>query len=316
MGSDLLLPILKRLESEPSLFCAEEVRSCFGPVITTLESRKLLRRAKSATSLVCVDCGGHACQVAFVKNEKTGQQHGYISCPECGVTQIDKEHLKRWQVSTVRLLECVIDGAGIQGAIDEVTPGLVWRLGKARWNGHSREVYFVRRCRGNDASKIGVELSHRPKTIVLTTTEATARKLCKTLNNLIISLDCVASFNGDHSILVDTNHIEGRIAEKGLDGQSRAKRPVKRRASRTADIDALQRELIAHIKAARDHAVAARDRGDEAKLLPRPSREELGRCAGVKPHSVTRCFTDRQAHQLRFLWDIAADPEQILCYRG
>ena len=316
MGSDLLLPILKRLESEPPVFCAEEVRSRFGPMFTALVSRELLRRANPATSFSCMDCGGHACPVEFIKNEKTGQEHGYISCPECGVTRIDKEHLKRWQVSAVRLLERVVDGAGIQGALSEVVPGLLWRLGKARWNGHSREVYFVRRCRENDASKIATELSHHPKAIVLTTTEAAARKLGKALNNPVISLDGVASFNGDHSILVDTNHIEGRIAEKGLDGLCRAKRPVKRRASRTADIDALEHELIAHIKAARDHAVAARDRGDEVKLLPRPSKEELGRRAGVKPHSVTRCFADRQAHQLRFLWGIAADPEQILCYRN
>jgi len=99
--------------------------------------------------------------------------------------------------------------------------------------------------------------------------ESDAASWVSDVPNTVIALESVVSFGNDLSILLDANHIERQIAEAEPEAQTQAKRPTKRRASRTADIDALKRELIAHVKAARDHAVTSRDRTGEAKLLPR-----------------------------------------------
>ncbi|MCX5682317.1 MAG: hypothetical protein NT049_01360 [Planctomycetota bacterium] len=84
----------------------------------------------------------------------------------------------------------------------------------------------------------------------------------------------------------------------------------KKRAGRAGDIEALKKELAEHLRAARDHARATLERDKEPGLLPRPQKRELGQRAGVKPHTVTRCFQD--STELQRLWDLAADLAAIL----
>jgi hypothetical protein len=317
MLPDPLRMILTRLESEPALVTGDEMCSRYGPALAALDARGMLRPEKSVEELPCVDCGsGHICRVNFVKDEAIGQQIGSICCPECGVVFIDSKWLKRWRIDRVTFLKAIAEATGIKGTVSELVSGLVWRLGKANWAGHPREVCFVRRCRRHEEMKIATELSSRKKTIVLTATAATARTLGMVLPNQVFGLDSVTSFGNDYSLRIDQEYFEDRIDGVNQSEKSAAKAPAKRRASRTADMDALKRELIEHIKAARDYAVTTRDRSGEARLLPRPSKEELGRRAGVRPHSVTRCFQDPQSYELAQLWDLAENLDRIVGYRS
>ena len=312
MVANLLLPILKRLESEPPLFCADEVRSSFGPAIAWLEELDYLRRARPKGVWICTACSGHACRVQFLQNAGTKAQSGYYCCPECGVSPIDKDRLKRWRVNVEQLLRAVSDVADIKGTATETVPGLVWRLGKAGWAGCSREVFFVRRHRKHESAKIAAALSRRPKAIIFTTIDPTAEKLAACVPNVTIALESAVSLGPDHSMCLDGDHIAARIAEAATADRTPAKRPAKRRSTRTADIDALERELIRHIKDARDHAVDSRDRRGAAILLTRPNKAKLGQLAGVKPHSVTRCFQDSERSQaaaaLGNRWRCRANP--------
>lgn len=89
----------------------------------------------------------------------------------------------------------------------------------------------------------------------------------------------------------------------------------RRRAARAANIEALKSELIEHIKSAKDHAHSALELDRDPELLPRPSHAELGRRTGLAPHTVSRCFGDPAAHELRLLWEMAEDLDSILKYR-
>ena len=104
---------------------------------------------------------------------------------------------------------------------------------------------------------------------------------------------------------------------KSPKSQAKTTAPVaasKKRAARAANIEALKRELIAHVKAARDHAYAAIDLNREPNLLPRPLKTELARLVGITAPAVSRCFKDPDAHELRLLWEVAGDLEAILKY--
>jgi len=91
------------------------------------------------------------------------------------------------------------------------------------------------------------------------------------------------------------------------------KRPsAKKRAPRAAAIETLKKELIKHIRAARDHAQSAVDCRAEPSLLERPSKRLLGSLAGVKPWTVTRCFDDSK--ELELLWRIAGSLEDVMKY--
>lgn len=86
----------------------------------------------------------------------------------------------------------------------------------------------------------------------------------------------------------------------------------RKRSKRTVEIEMLEKALIEHIKSARNYAKTLLDAGKEPSLLPRPTKLQLGAQTGIKPWSLSRCFNDPNAHQLRLLWDIAEDLEQIL----
>jgi hypothetical protein len=89
----------------------------------------------------------------------------------------------------------------------------------------------------------------------------------------------------------------------------------RKRSQRAADIEVLEKALIEHIKSARDYAWAAIDAKKGPMLLPRPLKRELVKQTKIKPWSLSRCFSDPSAHQLRVLWDIAGDLDQILRFK-
>jgi CheY-like chemotaxis protein len=91
---------------------------------------------------------------------------------------------------------------------------------------------------------------------------------------------------------------------------SEAPRAGKKRGDRAAAIEGLREELVDHIRAARDHACDSADRGRGLQLLPRPLRKDLSRHLDLPLYTVSRCFQD--SDELRVLWDIAGDVEQVM----
>lgn len=109
----------------------------------------------------------------------------------------------------------------------------------------------------------------------------------------------------------------GHVAPSQPAAPSCADRPSatpNRRGQRAAGIEGLKRELVEHIRAARDHAQFLCDQGQTPKLLPRPSQKELGMLVGLDKTAVSRCFNDPRAKELRMLWEVAADLESVMKY--
>ena len=92
------------------------------------------------------------------------------------------------------------------------------------------------------------------------------------------------------------------------------KQPPKKRAPRTAAIDALEMVLIEHIKAARDHAYSRIEMGLPPELLIRPTKTQLAAETRLNKWSVTRAFKDPNAHTLRMLWALADNLDEVLKY--
>ena len=90
---------------------------------------------------------------------------------------------------------------------------------------------------------------------------------------------------------------------------------IRKRSYRATHIELLEKELVEHIKAARDHAWAEIDGGKAPQLLPRPLKIELANRANIKKWTACRCFNDPSAHQLRLLWETAGDLQLILRFK-
>lgn len=101
-----------------------------------------------------------------------------------------------------------------------------------------------------------------------------------------------------------------QVAEATRGKTGSAQRPRRKRAERAAKIERIREALVAHFRAARDHAFASAQQGDGAELLQRPSKKVLARLAGVQPHDVSRCFRDDP--QLVRLYDMADSLEDVM----
>jgi len=311
--SDLLQLIFRRLEIEPPVFYSREIQA-FGPSADLLVRLGVLREIAPASVASCTDCGGgHQRRVEYISDCKTEAKHGYINCPECGVVEVSPDSLKRWCVDLPRFLRVVFGSAGVSGPASELVPGRLWRVGKVGWAGRSREVYFGRCYRRDDGHALTDEMLRRPKAILFVPTEESAGRWGGATKNLVVAIESCLAID-DQSVDFDVDYVEARLADAGLAGDTKSKRPTRKRADRAAKIEALENELIAHVRAARDHAYATKDRTGTPELLPRPTQKLLAKLAGVTESDVSRCLKDSAARELRLLWEIALDLDRIMCW--
>jgi hypothetical protein len=122
----------------------------------------------------------------------------------------------------------------------------------------------------------------------------------------IIEIPQVVSLSNG-GLTLDRHAIENQLASSGAKAKAK---PPRKRASRAAAIDLLQKALIQHITAARDHAEAARARGVPAKPIPRPTQMQLAAETGLSRPTVFRALNDPNATTLKLLWDVADDPDR------
>lgn len=90
------------------------------------------------------------------------------------------------------------------------------------------------------------------------------------------------------------------------------KRSRRRRAPRTANIEAIRKELVEEIRSRREQLRHAEDAGLELMLPKRPTQAEIGRRAGLQPYAVSRCFSDADASELKRLYDMLESIEDVL----
>ncbi len=113
-------------------------------------------------------------------------------------------------------------------------------------------------------------------------------------------------------LILDRKAVEHQISAAP---QKALKKPPKKRASRAATIESLQKEITEHIIAARDHAQAAIQRGKSPDLLPRPKQKDLANRLGVPESAISRALRDPAAQMVKVLWAVADDLDQVLKFR-
>jgi hypothetical protein len=312
---DVLPTVLQRLEIEPPVLYWRELRA-YGADLELLLRLGVLRETTPAGSACCPEClFGPQHRVQYIADSTTHARHGYIHCPQCGIVEVALDSLRRWRIDPAGFLRAAFSDAGVSGPATEVMPGRLWLVGKVTWAARRREVYFARCYRRDDGSSLVTEMSRRPRAVLFTPTEAAARRWAGAVENLVIALESALSLE-DGSIRFDGEYVEGRLADAGLTGAAKAERPKRKRAERAAKIEVLEKELIAHLRAARDYAYATMDRTGTPALLPRPSQKQLAERTGLTEADVSRCLKDSNARELRLYWETAQDLDQIMRWKA
>ncbi len=313
-----LRSVLSRLEVDPPVICADEAYGELRPLFPVLLERSIVRQAAASGAVDCTECG-RRCRVEFITHESDDSPgsepprlHGFIHCPDCGIAEVPSRRRDRWKIDTGTLLTTVF--RDIRLSVEERIAGRLWYVGKANWAGRSREVWFVRAYRRGAVAAVVEKLRRRPRSIVFTPTEAGTSRWRGTIENLVISLES-AIFLEKGEVRLDSDYVEGRIVDAGLRDAAASGRRAKKRAERAAKIESLKREMIEHLRAARDHAFATKERTGEPRLLPRPTQKALGERVGLSETDVSRCMKDEEARELRLYWDTALDLDQIMAWK-
>lgn len=296
----------------PPILSANELRKLPKQATSAWEASGIVRPADAATSVACADCGSLRRVQIEIDVDKVG--HGYISCPECGIAEVDLAALRRWAIDPEQLLVAIFQSAATV-ALTELVPQRLWRIGKAAWGGRPRELLFALCKRHDVEDAVRNVLKKRPKSVLFVPTEPDAASWSDEVSNKVVALESVAFIQGA-TFAMDGVYLESLLSAGEPAAASPAKQKTRRRSPRTAKIEALKKVMIEHLRAARDHAVSTRDLTGGAELLPCPSKEAFGSQAGLKPYDVTRCFQDQAGEDLHTLWNLAHDLDRILAYRS
>jgi hypothetical protein len=313
-----LTAVLQRLDADPPLFFDDQLGQALAGSRDRLLGLGLLRPAAPSNSAACRECGnGYTNRVVWLTDGRTGRPAPFIPCRECGPVRVPPDRLRRWAIDVPNLLAAVLAAAGGRGTPAEVVPdGRLWHLGHVTWGGRSREAYFARCVYYPVRPAVAAALAARPKAVLFLPTEASARGWATATPNPVVALESVVSLGPD-GITFDPAPVESRLVEAGLAGTPGSrKKPLPKRATRAEGIDRLTREMIEHLREAREHALAMHDLKGERELLPRPTKKQLAARTRLSRSDVTRCFQDESARELRLYWQMADDLDQVLGFRG
>lgn len=298
-------------ETVPML-SADDLAETPAAVVAAFHQAGLLRSSETARFVACRECADdHMSKVEHV-SDPDGKSRFYGTCPKNGRFEVSRERLLQWRVAFDPVLAAVMTALDAAGLLETVVQGRVWKLGRATVAGRSRPLWAVRGMAWPDAAVVARELPKGRSPVVFVVGRLPTDGLLDVPPDSIIELSGVVSLrNGE--LAVATGAIDGQISSVPAEPQAKK---VKKRSSRAATIDTLKKLLREHILAAKDHAYASSNKDQGAKLLPRPTQQQLADRLGVDVSSVNRAINDKSDRELPILWNVANDVYQIMKYRG
>ncbi|WP_425619084.1 hypothetical protein NA78x_002815 [Anatilimnocola sp. NA78] len=300
--------LLSRWPAKSPIIDATEVQAELGLALSALCGQKILRPTAPAAAYTCNECGDR--QPLTYLSGVDDKTHAYLHCQGCGVYEVNGDSLRRWEIDTIALLKSAFQG--LQLAIRAEVSGQLWQIGKAKWAGRIREVWFVRGSSLEQADQVTRALKSRPKAIVFCPTEASVTRWSERLPNLLLALESTLSL-GETGISFDTGYVESRIVDThaGEISPTERRRP-QMRGVRLADIEKLCDALVEHIKSAKEYASHVAGKTGTSELWPRLTQEGLGVLVKFRKYRVNRCLNDSRAERLRDLWEDAQNLDQLM----
>lgn len=169
---DSLVPILRRLDIDPSEFTGDEVRRWPAGVHEALSSAGLVRRAEDAGSVECDACGeGHLEEILQIAVPPGTESRAFIACPEAGRILVDEYRIVRWRLDLQRVAAALASALSMKHAPAVVVPSRLWSLGPNQIGGRRREVFLARGVWWPDGAEVignaaGLQVARAPLILV------------------------------------------------------------------------------------------------------------------------------------------------------
>ncbi len=303
--------VLSRWAETPPVIQFDEASGILKAEFDLLQSLSLLKTVSQAASIDCRDCS-RRCLVEFLTGAD-GKRTAFVNCKSCGIYKIPGAQLSRWTIDTTAFLAAIFQDSKLN--IDEQIKDHLWLIGRSTWAGRSCELWFARKATRSDIAAVTEMLKKRPKSVVFVPVELSAASYRDSINNPVIALDTVLSFDAN-GLQLDSCCIDDWIASSFGAPGTKATKPRPKRGERATKIEKLRKELVEHIIAARDHAHTHKEQSGEPELLARPTQKMLAKLTKMTEADVSRCLKDESAKELQLLWKTAQDLEAIMQFKA
>ncbi len=301
--------VLTALDGQRPVITGEAAHEWSPEQLAELVSAGLLTEIAPARSIACPGCPEAPFCDVICTERHTGEPRALLACPNCGMTEISLDHLRRWQVERDAMVDLVRRSLNLAGQRSEIVAGRLWRLGRLNHGGTSWSVWFGVHLFRRDAGDIVVRAQLPARALLLVPGRQPA---CSLPHGVVSgSLRDLTEWSDD-GLQWDAERLEERLHVPNAESHSPKKPAPTRRQSRAADIDALVAELKQHLRSARDHAFHTRESRGVPALLPRPTQKDLARRLGITESRISRSLNDERATELRLLWNLADDIDQVL----
>ena len=287
--------VLRRWDREiQPLFSGEDLATDLVERQTILET-DLFVETQSARECWCAECNDELADLVFIN------QKAFFTCPACGILPAETERLRRWTFHASAFVAHVAQLIDATATAQTLIPDRLWHLGRYRRDTRSRNVLMACGATRADWSQLVNSITLPARPIWLLGPLAAAQQQLPDA----LSLAAVARWTGE--LELDHAAFDDFFAEP----ETPKKRPAAKRAGRSAAIEKLRKQLIEHLRAAREYARATQDQG-EPRLLPRPTQTHLASASGLTNAAISRCLSDPTARELKLLWQTADNLDAVL----
>lgn len=130
-------------------------------------ARGFVREAEPANWITCPECFEHHEEV-IVRPGRNGELRYAIPCPEVLRAEVTLNDMRQWRVDVAAVAAALAEELQLVGKLSELAPGRIWRLGRWKYQGQTRDMLLAVGLSQADASEFRrpITASKRPVVFV------------------------------------------------------------------------------------------------------------------------------------------------------
>jgi hypothetical protein len=151
---------------EDVAFDETSMRIIVGDRFDRLLAATFVVRAGNAEHASCPSCfDGHVEEVV-VLDWPDGTRRYFVPCPEYLRVEVPRELLERWEINWNALASAVTEALALGGVCTPLIDSRLWRLGRTKWKGRTRDVLLARGLAWADGGNVASQAARSTRPIV------------------------------------------------------------------------------------------------------------------------------------------------------
>lgn len=182
-------------------------------------------RTSDAEFVSCPSCiDGHKEEVV-VLNWPDGSRRYFVPCPEYLRVEVPRELLEQWAINWNALASAVAAALSLGGTCAPLVNGRLWRLGRTKWQGQSRDVLFARGLTWADGDEVASQVARNTRAIVFVGDRIPPANLWPGRVPPLVALSQFATL-GENGLVVDHDAVVAAILEADAMASGPSQDPV------------------------------------------------------------------------------------------